>query len=103
MVFCGWVAFRMCKSFTGTDFFVGTDGAAIVTFDKTRDNIIEKIFYYFRDFEDLLLAEVKQYQNNNDFIFIKRSQDSIIKKYEYITGNKWDLNNSIEYIYGIRQ
>ena len=74
MVFCGWVAFRMCKSFTGTDFFVGTDGAAIVTFDKTRDNIIEKIFYYFRDFEDLLLAEVKQYQNGmyqrTDYQFI---------------------------------
>lgn len=63
MLFCGWVALRMCKSFTGNDFFVGTDGAAIVTFDKTRDNIIEKVFYFFRDFEDFLLAEVKQYQN----------------------------------------
>lgn len=36
--------------------------------------------------------EVKEYQNNNDFIFIKRSQDSIIKKYECITRNKLDLN-----------
>lgn len=36
--------------------------------------------------------EVKEYQNKNDFIFVKRSQDSIIKKYEYITGNKFDFN-----------
>ena len=36
--------------------------------------------------------EVKEYQNKNDLIFIKRSQDSIINKYEYITGNKFDLH-----------
>ena len=36
--------------------------------------------------------EVRAFQNQNDGMFIKRSQSSVIKKYEYLTGNKFDLN-----------
>lgn len=36
--------------------------------------------------------EVKDFKNNNDSFFIKRSQKSIIEKYEYITSSKIDLN-----------
>ena len=37
-------------------------------------------------------SEVKQFKNNEDSFFIKRSQKSIISKYEYITSTKFDLN-----------
>ena len=52
-----------CLSFNGKDYFVGTEGATEITFDKTRDNITNKTEVFFRDFEDLVTSETKKYKN----------------------------------------
>lgn len=60
--------------FRGVDFFVGSEGMAVVSFDKTRDNITYKFEVFFRDFKDLLTSETKQYSNgiyqHTDYSFI---------------------------------
>ena len=53
-----------CLSFKGKDYFVGTEGAVEITFEKTRDNITNKTEAFFRDFEDLVTSETKKYKNS---------------------------------------
>lgn len=54
-----------CLSFNGTDYFVGTEGAAEVCFDKNRDNVISKKEVLYDDFEDIVTSETRNYKNGS--------------------------------------
>jgi len=74
MFIVGWVSIHNCLHFNGTDYFVGTEGAVIASFDDSRDNIVDKTMMYFRDFEDMLIHETRKYRNRSyvgtDYQFI---------------------------------
>ena len=63
-----------CLSFSGKDYFVGSEGAAEIAFDKTRDNITSKTEVYFKDFEDMVTSETRNYKNRvyqgTDYTFV---------------------------------
>lgn len=52
-----------CLHFNGIDYFVGTEGAVIASFDKTRDNISSMKEMFFRDFSDVVTGETRKYTN----------------------------------------
>ena len=54
--FISYIFVLMCKDFSGTDYFVGKEGAAVVKFKNNRDNC-EVGTIYFRDVEDILTGE----------------------------------------------
>ncbi len=74
MLFIGYISVNNCLNFTGTDYFVGIEGAVVAGFDKTRDNISSKTVMYFRDFDDILTGETRKYKNRSyqctDYHFI---------------------------------
>ena len=51
------------SSFSGKDYFVGTEGFATIKFDKTRDNITERKVYYFKDFAEFVTGETYKKYN----------------------------------------
>lgn len=68
------ISLKNCFSFKGTDYFVGTDGAAEVEFENNRDNIINKTIVRYEDFDDLVTGETRRYRNGSyegtDYHFI---------------------------------
>ena len=56
---------KKCYTFKGTDYFVGTEGAAVIEFDNTRDNITNKTILKFEDFDDLVTGETRRYRNGS--------------------------------------
>ena len=69
------------SSFSGTDFFVGTEGFAEIKFDKTRNNIVNRKKYYFKDFSEFLTGETYKkvnytYQGTDYFgVFMGKPND----------------------------
>ena len=59
------VSLKNCFSFKGTDYFVGTDGAAMVDFENNRDNITAKFIVRFEDFDDFVTGETRRYRNGS--------------------------------------
>lgn len=51
-------------TFSGTDYFVGTEGAAVVSFKKSRENIVRNEVFLFRDFKDIVTGETLIYRDN---------------------------------------
>ena len=74
MAIIGYISVNNCLNFKGTDYFVGTEGAVIASFDKTRDNISSKKEMFFRDFSDVVTGETRKYKNRSyqgtDYHFI---------------------------------
>lgn len=74
MLIIGYISVNNCLNFNGTDYFVGTDGAVIAKFDKTRDHIVSQQIVLFSEVSDLLTGETKKYKNRSyvgtDYHFI---------------------------------
>ena len=62
-VIVGGVAVYECISFHGKDYFVGNEGAALYSFNKSRDDVTEEMAMHFRDFEDMLISETRRFKN----------------------------------------
>ena len=50
-------------NFKGTDFFVGSNGFAVLKFKNSRDNIVSKSIYIYSDFSELITGETVKKQN----------------------------------------
>lgn len=57
------ICIYMSMHFRGTDYFVGTEGAAEISFDKSRDNTTVKRNFRFEDFGDLITKETVSYND----------------------------------------
>lgn len=74
MLIISIICVKNCLTFSGTDYFVGTEGAVVASFDITRDNvsIVEEMF--FRDFSDVVTGETRKYKNGSyqatDYYFV---------------------------------
>ena len=66
MAFIALMSFTSSKHFDGKDFFVGTEGYAVIEFKETRDNVIAKKIHYFREIDDLLSAVEDEYSYDMD-------------------------------------
>lgn len=68
--------------FKGKDFFVGTEGAAIVSFEKTRDNYTLNTIIRFDEVDDVLSGEQQKYrrgryeQTDYHFTFYSKEKDN---------------------------
>lgn len=84
MFIIGYISVNNCLNFNGTDYFVGTDGAVIAKFDKTRENISSKQIVLFKDVSDLLTRETRKYRNRSyegtDYHFIVYGHEENSKK-----------------------
>lgn len=69
--FFSYLCIDLCLDFSGTDYFVGKEGATIVKFKKNRDNC-EVGTIYFRDVEDILTGE--------HIVMVKKKTTSYQKK-----------------------
>lgn len=63
MVIICMVSVNNCLSFDGQDYFVGRLGATILSFEKSRDNIINEKTILFEEVGDIVTSETKKYKN----------------------------------------
>ena len=85
-------------TFSGTDFFVGTEGFAIVKFIGSRDNIISTKIILFKDMELFFTGEVieKQnyvYQRTNFYFSIYGKYNDENQKYSLLYNLEGDYND----------
>ena len=52
--------------FKGTDYFVGSDGFAVVSFEGNRDNIISKTIHTYDEFSEFITGETIKKVNGSD-------------------------------------
>ncbi|MBQ6311201.1 MAG: hypothetical protein IJK74_06605 [Bacteroidales bacterium] len=85
--------FYLSQSFSGDDFFVGTEGYAIYHFVKNRDNVETKKLQRYSDGFLLLHKEVVKYKDNN--------YDGTDYSFTYIgKPNDKDISNTIDEVEG---
>ena len=53
--------------FSGTDYFIGNDGFAVMKFKKSRNNFVEKHIVKFADVSDLVDYDIEHYDSKGKY------------------------------------
>lgn len=85
VVLIGWVVL-IIQEFSGTDYFVGTDGYAEFTFSGNRENVIRTEVHTFDESDLLLHGEIRSFTNgiytgtNYNFSFLSSDPAGVFKQ-----------------------
>ena len=85
-------------SFKGTDYFVGENGYAVVSFEDNRDNITSKKIILFKDLSYLFTGEMIHKQNytymNTEYYFslFYKSENNVFNRADNVKGSYNDKN-----------
>ena len=99
--------------FSGTDYFIGNDGFAVMKFKKARNNFVEKHIVKFADVSDLVDYDIEHYDSKGKYfqslysfsfhsVFGKEELKNIHALYSFTGLHKKHPGKKIDYRFWIR-
>ena len=99
--------------FSGTDYFIGNDGFAVMKFKKSRNNFVEKHIVKFADVSDLVDYDIEHYDSKGKYfqsmysfcfhsVYGKEELKNIHSLYSFTGLHKKHPSQKIDYRFWIR-
>lgn len=109
----GFLLIATAGNFSGTDYFIGNEGFAVMKFKKARNNYVEKHIVKFDEVSDLVDYDIEHYDSKGKYfeslyffcfhsVFGKEELKNIHALYSFTGLHKKNPSQKIDYRYWIR-